>query len=206
MREILIVVSLCAVCIAAAAIFRRRRLARQAPPLGMVLLLSRTRPLQASTLAASFGQVTNTAFRVVQPDKGRPVTPADLPEGNAVLGKPPSFLIQAEDDLFVVNSIAKPYASDLGHACEGADAAFVAKVQQEHQAWLSVEILHPEAVSAANYRIVAQVIAELISPDCLALFHPESRKLVPVHSPETLAKLRTQHPINSVFGTTVGLL
>src|SRR2546421_4439667 len=58
----------------------------------------------------------------------------------------------------------------------------------EHQAWLSVEILHPEAASAANYRIVAQVIAELLSVDCLALFHPESRKLVPAHASEKIGR------------------
>ena len=103
-------------------------------------------------------------------------------------------------------SVARPYVANLQHASGGVDTTLVEKVRQEHQAWLSVEILHPEAASAANYRIVAQVIAELLSVDCLALFHPESRKLAPAQASETLAKLRAPHPITAVFGVAPGVL
>jgi len=170
------------------------------------LLLSHTKPLQASTLAELFGRVTETTFHVAVPQGGRKVTPADLPKGNAVLGGPPSFLVQAEGDLFLVNSVARPYVAGLQPASEGMDTTLAGKVRQEHQAWLSVEILHPEAASAANYRIVAQVIAELLSVDCLALFHPESRKLAPIDASETLTKLRAPHPITAVFGVAPGVL
>ena len=205
MLESLIAITVFAACAAVLVIRRMRRDRKQPPPLGIVLLLSGTRPLQASLLAELFGRVTETEFQVVAPQDGRRVTAADLPKGNAVLGGPPSFLVQAEGDLFLVNSVAKPYLADLQHASEGVDTTLAAKVRQEHQAWLSVEILHPEAASAANYRIVAQVIAELLSVDCLALFHPESRKLVPAHASETLAKLRAPHPITAVFGVAPGV-
>ena len=205
MLESVIAITVFAACAAGVVILRRRRDRKQPPPLGIVLLLSHTKPLQASTLAELFGRVTETTFHVAVPQGGRKVTPANLPKGNAVLGGPPSFLVQAEGDLFLVNSVAKPYA-DLQHASKGVDTTLVGKVREEHQAWLSVEILHPEAASAANYRIVAQVIAELLSVDCLALFHPESRKLVPAHASETLAKLRAPHPITAVFGVAPGVL
>jgi hypothetical protein len=192
---------------AAGVVIRRRWCDRkQPPPLGIVLLLSRTKPLQASTLAELFGRVTEKTFQVVAPQGGRRVTATDLPNGNAVLGSPPSFIVQAEGDLFLVNSFAKPYMADLQHASEGVDTTLSGKIRQKHRAWLSVEILYPEAVSAANYRIVAQVIAELLSVDCLALFHPESRTLVPAEASETLAKLRAPHPITAVFGVAPGVL
>jgi hypothetical protein len=203
--ESVIAITVFAACAAGVVIRRRRRDRKQPPPLGIVLLLSRTRLLQASTLAELFGRVTETTFQVVAPQGGRRVTATDLPKGNAVLGSPPSFLVQAGGDLFLVNSVAKPYLADLQHTSESVDTALIGKVRQEHQAWLSVEILHPEAASAANYRIVAQVIAELLSVDCLALFHPESRKLVPAHASETLAKLRAPHPITAVFGVATGV-
>jgi hypothetical protein len=193
------------VACAAGVVFRPGRRDRN-PPLGIVLLLGRAKPLQASTLAELFGRATEATFQVVTPQGGRNVTATDLPKGNAVLGSPPSFLVQADGDLFLVNSVAKPYVADLQNGSGGVDTTLVAKVRQEHQAWLSVEILHPEAASAANYRIVAQVIAELLSTDCLALFHPESRKLVPAHGPETLTKLRAPHPIAAVFGVAPGVL
>jgi len=150
--------------------------------------------------------VTGTTFQVVEPQGGRRVTATDLPNGNVVLGGPPSFLVQAEGDLFLVNSVPTPYVAGLQPASEGVDTTLFGKVSQEHQAWLSVEILHPEAASAANYRIVAQIIGELLSGDCLALFHPESRKLVAVDASETLGKLRAPHPIAAVFGVAPGLL
>ncbi len=206
MLESVIAITVFAACAAGGVIRRRWRDRRQPPPLGIVLLLSQTKPLQASTLAELFGRVTGTTFQVVVPQGGRRVTATDLPKGNAVLGGAPSFLVQAQGDLFLVNSVAKPYVADLQHASEGVDTTLVGKVRQEHQAWLSVEILHPEAASAANYRIVAQVIAELLSVDCLALFHPESRKLVPARASETLAKLRAPHPITAVFGVAPGVL
>jgi len=204
--ESVIAITVFAACAAAVVIRRRRRARKQPPPLGIVLLLSRTRLLQASTLAELFGRVTGTTFQVVAPQGGRRVTATDLPKSNAVLGGPPCFLVQAEGALFLVNSVATPYAAGLQHAIGGGDTTLVGKVRQEHQAWLSVEILHPEAASAANYRIVAQVIAELLSVDCLALFHPESRKLAPVDASETLAKLRAPHPIAAVFGVAPGVL
>ena len=206
MLESVIAITLFAICAAGVVIRRRRRDRKQPPPLGIVLLLSRTKPLKASTLAELFGRVTETTFQVVAPQGGRRVTATDLPKGNAVLGSPPSFIVQVEGDLFLVNSVAKPYVADFQRASEGWDTTLVGKLQQENQAWLSVEILHPEAASAANYRIVAQVIAELLSNDCVALFHPESRKLVPAHASETLAKLRAPHPISAVFGVAPGVL
>ena len=202
--ECFIVGGLFAVCLVAAGIWRRFSWT-QHPPLGIVLLLSRTKPLEASALAAAFSRVTGTTFQVITPQGGRRVAPADVPEGDAVLGEPPSFLVKAQGDLFLVNNVAKPYILGRKGAGSGVDDVHLAEALKEHQAWLSVEILHPEAVSSSNYRVVGQAIAELLSTECLALFHPESRKLVAVVPSETLGKLRTSHPINAVFGVPLGL-
>ena len=176
MLEVNIAISVVAGCAAVAVLQRIRRARNQPAPLGIVLLLSQTNPLEDSTVAAVFGRAMEQTFEEIETQRGRRVTPADLPKGNAVLGCAPSFLVQAEGDLFLVHSVANPY-TDLRYTSEDVDASLVGKVRQAHQAWLSVEILHPEAASAANYRIVAQVVAELLNADCLALYHPESRTL-----------------------------
>lgn len=128
------------------------------------------------------------------------VTPADIPEENAVLGEAPTFLVKAEGDLFLVHSIADRYQTDLKWAVEDSDRALLAEVLRLHQAWVSVEILHPQAASFANYRIVGKVIAELLDMDCLALVHPASRKIVLELQPEILDKLKTAHPLHTLFG------
>ena len=46
---------------------------------------------------------------------------------------------------------------------------------ENHRAWLSAEILHPEAVPPENYRIVGRVLVARIGPECVALYHPESK-------------------------------
>lgn len=115
-----------------------------------------------------------------------------------MLGEAPSFLVQASGDLFLVNSVPKPYTSDPSSviACSGAHPAAILK---EHRAWISVEILHPEAVSAANYCIVGHVIAGLMNADVVALFHPESRRLVVPIPTDTRTQLESMHPLQAVF-------
>ena len=199
----ILVVACLAVCLVAAGIWRRQR-APKCPPLGIVLLLSRTMPLEASTLAAVFSTTTGTPFQVIPPSADRGLSPADVPDGNAVLGDSPSFLVSAEKDLFLVNTVGKPYTVDLKAANYEIESAHLATILKDHQAWLSVEILHPEAVSSANYRRVGQVCAELLGAECLALLHPESRQVVSVVPFDTVQKLRTPHPINAVFGVAFG--
>ena len=200
----IIIIAIIAVCLLGMSIARKRR-ALQPPPLGIVLLLSRTTPLEASALASIFSRVTGTTFQVIAPSADRKVTPADIPVGNAVLGTSPSFLVTVENELFLVNNVEKPYMVDLKAANYEIESARLAELLKKHEAWLSVEILHPEAVSSANYRMVGQVCAELLSAECLALLHPESRQVVSVLPSDTLQKLRTPHPINAIFGVEFGL-
>lgn len=71
---------------------------------------------------------------------------------------------------------------------------------REHKAWLSMDILDPESVTPENYRIIGRVLAHLAGPDCLALYHPPSGKLVPCLA-ETGTKLSSDDPIQAVFGS-----
>jgi hypothetical protein len=201
---VIIIACLLAMWLAVAAL-RRRRLTAQPPPLGIVLLLRQPRALDAATLGGIFGRVTGDVFEVVPPPSGRRVSPADIPEGSAVLGEPPSFLVKANGDLFLVNSVATPYVIQGEAPGGGMDKARLAGIMREQHAWISVEILHPEAVSSANYRIVGGAVAELLSAECLALLHPESRKVVPADAADSAGKLRAAHPLQAVFGVAPGL-
>jgi hypothetical protein len=177
-----------------------RRRSPQAPPLGIVLLLSIHKAIDASAVAAVFRTVTGADFRVVAPVPHRLSAPSGLPEENVVLGGPLSFLVQSDRTLFVVNSVPEPYReAGSFRVSEGLDEATARNVIRKHQAWLSVEVLHPEAACTTNYRTVANVVGEFMTAECLALFHPESRTLAPAHPTETIIRLRSDHPIRALF-------
>jgi uncharacterized protein YegJ (DUF2314 family) len=119
-----------------------------------------------------------------------------------VISVPPSFIATVDGVAFLVNNISRPYVKDAGQMSLGIHERRLRTAVAEHQAWLSVEILHPQAVTPENYRIVGRVVAGLIGMECLALYHPPSGKLVPSRLDETIALLQSEDPITSVFGDT----
>jgi uncharacterized protein YegJ (DUF2314 family) len=119
-----------------------------------------------------------------------------------VISVPPSFIAKIDGVAFLINNVSKPYVTAAGQMSLGIHKLRLRTALAEHQAWLSVEILHPQAATPENYRIVGRVLAGLIGIECLALFHPPSGKLVPSRLDETVALLRSEDPITSVFGDT----
>ena len=103
-----------------------------------------------------------------------------------MIGRSPSFLAKSGETLFPINSVPAPYFPPL--------TAF-----DNHRTWLSAEILHPESETPENYPIVGRVLAELIGPDCVALYHPESKRVVPANLERTTELLRSEDPIAATF-------
>ena len=103
-----------------------------------------------------------------------------------MIGRSPSFLAKSGETLFPINSVPAPYFPP--------STSFA-----NHRAWLSAEILHPESETPENYRIVGRVLAELIGPDCVALYHPESKRVVPANLERTTELLRSEDPIAATF-------
>ncbi len=158
-----------------------------APPFGIVLLLDAPRVAAVDALAESFSRATGRAVSPVIPDNPRAVQAGQLPAGRCCRGR----------------------ATHLRCACRRHDVpgAFGGQAVfwgyrgggQQHGEWISVELLHEEAISPENYRIVGKVAADLLGPDCLLLFHPESGGLM-LPGPDTTAQLRGDKPLESVFG------
>ncbi len=75
----------------------------------------------------------------------------------------------------------------------------IRKAIGDHTAWLSMDIVHAPAATNEAYRITARVLARLIGPDCVALYHPPLNRFVPCKAEETAEKLRSGDPVRAVF-------
>ena len=165
-------------------IARRRHLARP-PPMAIVLLLRSPRPINAQLLAGLLSKETGRTIAATTIDAA--TIPDDTkPANDTVIGMSPHFVVVVDGTFFMVHNLPKPYG--------GA-------VVTEHAAWLSMDILHPEAVSIENYRIVGRVLSHLVGDDCVALYHPPLKSSVP-YTEETAARLREDDPVKAVFGET----
>lgn len=171
------------------------------PPLGIVLLLKEPKPINAEILAFHFGRITGRPFKPVVLDHSRIPCAGDSPAGDFVMGAPPNFLASAGGTLFLINTVPRPYFTDPARFIEDVRELRTKNAIASHRAWLSAEILHPEAVTPDNYRIVGRVLAGLIGPECAALYHPESNRLVPADLDQTIEQLRADDPIGAVFGS-----
>lgn len=172
------------------------------PPLGIVLLLKEPKPINAELLAFHFGQITGRPFKALAPDNIQTPGADDSPAGDFVIGVSPNFLAGADGTIFLINSVSKPYFSEPARLSEDMRELRIKTAIENHRAWLSAEILHPEAVSPENYRIVGRVLAALIGPECVALYHPETNRLIPADLDQAIEQLRSDDPIGGVFGVS----
>lgn len=73
------------------------------------------------------------------------------------------------------------------------------KAVKDHKAWLSMDILRPAKGDAEAYRLVGRFLAESCDDDCLALYHPESNRMVACSAGETVERLRSEDPVKALF-------
>ena len=170
-----------------------------APPFGIVLLLDAPRVAEVEALAQSFSRATGRAVIPVIPDNPRAVRTGHLSPGDVVVAVPPTCVVHIDGTMFLVHSVDKPYFGDAEEVAQQLDVLREQQALLRHGAWISVELLHEEAISPENYRIVGKVTADLLGPDCLLLFHPESGGLM-LPGPDTAAQLCSDTPLESVFG------
>ncbi|MEP7367508.1 MAG: hypothetical protein ABI972_29975 [Acidobacteriota bacterium] len=160
----------------------RRRQSQQEPPCAIVLLLRAARVIDARLLAELLTQETGRPISARQIDANL-IPRGDEPANDTVIGVAPHFIAVIGGTYFMVHNPERPYGGEVG---------------VEHEAWLSMEILHPQAVSRANYQIVGRVLSHMVGEACLALYHPPHRTCVP-YTAKTAEFLRAEDPIKALF-------
>jgi len=127
--------------------------------------------------------------------------PGGTEEAWYAIGRSPSFLVKAPGMVLLVNHFARPYFDDNADAAAAVQELRLQHIVREHVAWTSVDLLHlddDKRPRAEAYPFVGRLLAELADDDCLAIFCPETGRLVPFE-PGLLEKLRSDRPLE-VFG------
>lgn len=169
------------------------------PPASIVLLLREPRTLDVRLLAELLSAETGTRVEAIDMDaKGTPEE-ENAPVGDMIAGASPHFIAQVKGTAFAFHNLATPYVGNAARAGDSISELRLRKAVQDHKAWLSMDIIQPESATPENYRVIGRVLAHLVGPECLALYHPASNRLAPCFE-ETVTKLRSADPVYAVFG------
>jgi uncharacterized protein YegJ (DUF2314 family) len=137
------------------------------PLISLVLLLRQPRYLEARVLAESVS--TAWGERYSSGDDGK------KDSVRWVVGETPRFMTNAPEGIFMINNFDHQYFDNMQGVLEYVQELRLRKAVEEHQAWLSVDLisLHDKnAAPESAYPRIARLIAELAGPDCVGLFQP----------------------------------
>lgn len=149
------------------------------PMISFVLLLKEPRFLEAKILAeivsaAWGGHYTSNDMESETASEEEAAGKADA---RFVVGQSPMFMVSAPEAMYIVNNFDRPYFDNIAEAAEAMPELRLRHAVEQHQAWLSVDLISPFDESRdrqSYYPPIARLIAELSGEDCLAIFHPES--------------------------------
>jgi len=164
------------------------------PLISLVLLLGEPRSMTAYSLAQ---QVSEAWGVPVETAKEKDASKDEnVAAKTYVMGDTPLFMIGHQGGFFLVNNFHRPYFDNPEKSAEECPELRLQKVIKEHQAWLSVDLLHigqsPDRTEA--YRQIARLVAELAGDDCLAVYCPENGHLNLFDS-SLIAGLRGENPL-----------
>lgn len=162
-------------------VFRRKQ---QLPhPNSIVVLLKESRALSQDALA-----------RLASRAMGCPI---DIVEGAS-----PRFVLYAGGALYTLHNVASPYFDNSEKATEHIDELRLRKAARDHKAFIALDHTlgaTPDKPTAQEYQTIGKILAELEGPDWLALYHPPTDSFIPYIEKESVAHLRAQEPIESLF-------
>jgi hypothetical protein len=168
------------------------------PEGSMVLLLRRWKEFDARTLSDAVSRATGKpvqAFDLSGEDKtgGRRRT------GDFVAGALHHFVVKVNGMSFAIHTFPVPYTEDPEKASNSFADLHLRAAIQEHRAWISMDILESGGATAAAYRILGRVLAEIVDGDCLAVYQPKMSLYSASEPGEVRAHLCSEDPLVAVF-------
>lgn len=177
---------------------RGRQKRNDEAPASIVILLRAPIALNAYLLAELLSKESGRNVRAIDMNSPPADEDSDQPVGDMVTGASPHFIAHINEVTYVFHNLSTPYMKDPIRASDAIEELRLRHAVREHLAWVSMDILEPKAAISENYRFVARILAHLIGPNCLALYHPPLNQFVPCGE-ETVAQLKSDDPIQSVF-------
>ncbi|MHB9131656.1 MAG: hypothetical protein ACYDBB_11280 [Armatimonadota bacterium] len=111
------------------------------------------------------------------------------------------FLLKVPQGLFMLNNLACPYTDIDGEAIADLPDLRLQGVLQQHQAWLSVDLLEAfskESPREETYRTIGKILTALTDNECLGVYCPELGRCSEL-TPAVLETLASDDPL-TIFG------
>jgi uncharacterized protein YegJ (DUF2314 family) len=109
--------------------------------------------------------------------------PIDSQKEIIVTESPTSF-IRVEGQVYMIHRFSRIYVDDVDQAVAETPDPVGKQAIREHKAWCSIDLNWPQnpggKEKAGFYKRMLRIAAELLNSDCLAIYLPETGKLIPV--------------------------
>ena len=150
--------------------------------ISLVLLLSEHRTLDAGAIAHAVSHAVGT----------------EVPE-DAVIAKPPSFVVKAGSRRFAIHSVDEPYFAESDKLAAELEDPSLAKAIRQHRAWLSVDWLDKDEKADLRkvYQQIGLILAQLVKKDALAVYSPDTDQFH-VNDATLLGHLKSDHPLQDL--------
>src|SRR5438876_4511671 len=167
-------------------LFPFKRRAADAPPFSVVLLLRHHQELTEQRIHAAIRAVWGRGPRG---------------DDEYVVYQDPVSVVRMDGRMFLLNSIPQPYGDDPQAAASVVGDLRQRKLLQEHQAWMSVDLLSPQTPKGDErdecYRYICRMAANFLDDTCLGVYFPESGNLRP-HDAELQQALEDDKPLDAI--------
>lgn len=120
------------------------------------------------------------------------------------VGQNPSFIVKAPGMTLLVNNFPSRYFEDEDDPGAEIEELRLRRALEAHTAWLSVDLLSMNDGTVPRddaYPLVAKFFAELLDDDCLAVYTPETGRILP-YEPALVENLRGPDPLAAFSRTT----
>jgi len=166
-----------AACFGIKVLFGQKR--ADEPLISLVLLLNAPRQMSVEELRNRASEAFGMTFEIDNPDATQFVIEVPVPLKGVPNGAAKSFIVKADEGVFMVNSFAIPYMENPAAFAGGIPDKRLSNAVSSHRAWISVDAMGnvvDEKSKAEAYRIIGKMIAGLARPDCLAIYSPELQR------------------------------
>lgn len=122
-------------------------------------------------------------------------------DGWVAIGQNPSFIVNAPGMTLLVNNFPRRYFDDEDDPGGEMTELRLRRALEAHQSWLSVDLLslHDDSKPREEaYPQIAKFFAELLDEDCLAVYTPETGRIL-AYEASLVEKLRGPNPME-IFG------
>lgn len=167
-------------------------------PMTSLVLLQRThRELDCESIAAVLGEAWGEDFTTGESEDD------DEAEVHSVRGEPPVFFVAHGSEFYLVHNHGRKYFDDEAAVCEALKELRLIKAVTDHEAWISVDMMHSMSLRDPEsfYPEMAIAVAEFADENTLAIYRPDTGH-INIWDAELKRKLLDGDPVQAITEPT----